>query len=40
MDDSGITCDEVIGSHNEETRTIPTNFMKRKQPVKQKKSIF
>ena len=26
MDDTAITCDEVIESHNEETKTIPTNF--------------
>ena len=40
MDDSGITCDEVIGSHNEETRTIPTNFDEKKATCKTKKSIF
>ena len=37
MDDSGITCDEVIGSHNEETRTIPTNFDEKKATCKTKK---
>ena len=26
MDDSVITCDKVIGSHDEEIETIPTNF--------------
>ena len=26
MDDTAITCDEVIESYNEETKTIPTNF--------------
>ena len=25
-DDSAITCDEIIESYNEETKTIPTNF--------------
>ena len=26
MDDSVITCDEVIESYNEEIKTIPTSF--------------
>ena len=26
MDDSVITCDEVIESYDEEIKTIPTNF--------------
>ena len=26
MDDSAITCDEIIESYGEETETIPTNF--------------
>ena len=26
MDDSAITCDEVIESYNEVIKTIPTNF--------------
>ena len=26
MDDSAITCDEIIESYNEETKTILTNF--------------
>ena len=30
MDDSVITCDEII----EETKTVPTNFNEKKQPVK------
>ena len=30
MDDSAITCDEVIESYNEETKTIPTNFNEKK----------
>ena len=36
MDDSVITCDEIV----EETKTIPTNFNEKKQPVKHKISIF
>ena len=30
MDDSAITCDEVIESYNKETKTIPTNFNEKK----------
>ena len=30
MDDSAITCDEVIESCDEETYTIPTNFNEKK----------
>ena len=30
MDDSAITCDEVIESYDEETKTIPTNFNEKK----------
>ena len=30
MDDSEIKCDEVINPYNEETKTIPTNFNKKK----------
>ena len=40
MDDSAITCNEIIESYDKETKTIPTNLMKRKQPVKRKISIF
>ena len=29
MDDSEITCDEIIESYNEEIKTIPTNFNER-----------
>ena len=29
MDDSVITCDEVIESYDEEIKTIPTNFNKK-----------
>ena len=35
-DDSLITCDEI----KEESKTISTNLMKNKQPVKHKMSIF
>ena len=35
-DDSLITCDEI----KEESKTISTNLMKKKQPVKHKMSIF
>ena len=30
MEDSGITCDEIIESYDEETKTIPTNFNEKK----------
>ena len=41
MDDSVITCDEIIESYDEETKTVLTNFNKKKmQTVKQKASIF
>ena len=30
VDDSAITCDEVIESHDKETKTIPTNFDEKK----------
>ena len=40
MDDSAITCDEVIESYDEEIKTVPTNFNEKKQPVKCKTSIF
>ena len=29
MDDSVITCDEIIESHDEETKTVLTNFNKK-----------
>ena len=34
MDDSAIMCDEVIESYDEETKTIPTNFNKKKATCK------
>ena len=33
MDDSAITCDEVIESYDEETKSIPTNFNERKTKI-------
>ena len=30
MDDSGITCDEIIESYDQETKTILTNFNEKK----------
>ena len=30
MDDSVITCDEVMKSYDEEIKTIPTNFNEKK----------
>ena len=46
--DNSILCDEVIDADakliskdvDDETKTIPTNLMKRKQPVKRKISIY
>ena len=37
MDDSVITCDEIIDA---ETKTVPTNFSKKMQPVKQMPCLF
>ena len=34
MDDSTITCDEVIKSYNEEIKTIPANFNEKKVTFK------
>ena len=34
MDDSAITCDEIIESHDEETKSILTNFNERKATSK------
>ena len=34
MDNSAITCDEVIESYDEETKTIPTNFNEKKATYK------
>ena len=36
MDDSAITCDEIIESHNEETKTMSTNFNEKKATCKTK----
>ena len=40
IDDSAIMCDKVIGTYNEETKTIPPSFNEKKQPVKHKVYIF
>ena len=40
MDDSAITCDEIIESYDEEAKAISTNFSETKQPVKRKICIF
>ena len=34
MDDSKITCDEIIESYDEETQIIPTNFNEKKATCK------
>ena len=34
MDDSAITCDEIIESYNEEAKIIPTNFNEKKATCK------
>ena len=34
MDDSVVTCDEIIESYDEETKTIPTNFNEKKATCK------
>ena len=36
MEDSEITCDEVIKSYDEEMKTIPTNFNEKKVTCKTK----
>ena len=30
MDNSAITCDEIIESYDEEIKTVPTNFNEKK----------
>ena len=35
MDDSMITCDEIIEQYNKETKTIPTNFNENKATCNQ-----
>ena len=34
MDDSAITCGEIIESYHEETKTIPTNFTEKEATCK------
>ena len=40
MDDSAITCDEVIESYDEETKSIPTNFNERKMKIQNFHTLF
>ena len=40
MDDSTITWDEFIKSYDEETKTIPTNFNKKKATCKMQNFYF
>ena len=40
LDNSVITCDEVIESYNEEIKTIPTNFNEKIELLKYKVSKF
>ena len=34
MDNTVISCDEIIGSYDQETKAVPTNFSKKMQSVK------
>ena len=34
MDDSAITCDEIIAPHDEQTKAIPTTFNEKKATCK------
>ena len=40
MDDSVITCDEVIVSHAKETKTIPTNVNEKNKTKYQTKHLL
>ena len=41
MNDSAVMCDEDVEANSyDEINTIPTNFNEKKNPVKQKISIF
>ena len=40
MDDSVITCDEIIESYDEETKTVLTNFNKKKNANCKTKSVY
>ena len=40
MDDSIITCDEVIDSYDEETKAIPTNLHEKKATWKTQNSYI
>ena len=40
MDNSAITCDEIIESYNEEIKTVPTNFNEKKLTCKIQKFLY
>ena len=40
IDDSAITCDEIIGSYDKEAKNIPKNFNEKKKTVKFKIYMF
>ena len=40
IDDSAITCDEIIGSYDKEAKTIPKNFNEKKTTIKFKIYMF
>ena len=40
MDDSAIMCDELTESYNEETKIIPTIFLKKKATCKTQNFCF
>ena len=39
MDDSAITCDEIIESYDKETKTVPTNCNEKKATCKTQKCL-
>ena len=40
IDDSAITCDEIIGSYDKEAKTVPKNFNEKKTTIKFKIYMF
>ena len=40
VDDSAIMCDEVLEPYVRKTKTIPTNFIEKNQPLKLKRCLF
>ena len=40
MDDSAITCDEIIESYDEETKAIATNFNEKRATYKTQNFYF